>query len=60
MPFRSLKESEKPKELYICQSREHNPPNMIKLEPGLHIWVCSVCGKESRIFVPGLDSWCTR
>jgi len=50
MPFRPLTDEEKkmwnkPK----CISNEHNPPGMIVLSPGTHIWVCPCCKKETRI-----------
>lgn len=53
MPFRPLKPEEqktwiKPE----CRDPQHNPPGMIVLPPGLHIWVCPKCGKETSVFIP--------
>lgn len=35
-----------------CMSREHNPPTMIVLKPGTHIWICPLCGQEQMVYVP--------
>lgn len=33
----------------ICKSPEHNPPGMIVLPAGLHIWKCPKCGQETPV-----------
>ncbi len=51
MPF----ESYEPQEDYIphfCTHREHNPPGMIVLRPGKHVYVCPGCGQRTTISVP--------
>ncbi len=32
-----------------CRSREHNPPSMIVLPAGVHIWQCEDCGQQQTI-----------
>ncbi len=52
MPFRPLKPEEKKSWIKeSCKCPEHNPPGMIVLKPGLHIWVCPHCGQEQPVFV---------
>lgn len=34
-----------------CTSPEHNPPNMIVLEPGVYEYTCPQCGKITRFIV---------
>lgn len=36
----------------FCQDKEHNPPGMIVLEPGVHTWKCPCCGHEQKIDIP--------
>lgn len=36
----------------ICKSPEHNPPGMILLKPGTHIWKCESCGEEQVLEIP--------
>lgn len=49
MPFVKYIKNKKP-----CLSPEHNPPNMIVLEPGTHTWKCPACGKETKFTVNGV------
>jgi len=49
MPFVDY---ELPREIGPCISPEHNPPNMIVLPPGKHVWKCPVCGQETVVFTP--------
>jgi len=35
-----------------CTHPEHNPPNMIVLQPGMYTWKCPACGKEQTFTVP--------
>jgi hypothetical protein len=37
-----------------CNSPEHNPPDMIVLEPGAHVWQCPACGQETTVGVPSV------
>lgn len=34
-----------------CRSPEHDPPGMIVLKPGAHIWECPACGHETTVHV---------
>lgn len=36
----------------FCQHPQHNPPSMIVLEPGTHIWKCPGCGATQSVIVP--------
>ena len=47
MPF--IKHTPPPKP---CLSPEHNPPGMIVLPPGEHLYRCPSCGTETTIYVP--------
>lgn len=50
MPFVPLTEDKwdrKP-----CHCREHNPPSHIVLPPGIHKWICPVCGESQIVYVP--------
>lgn len=40
------------REQEICKDKQHNPPSMIVLEPGIHEWTCPSCGKVTVIKVP--------
>ena len=40
------------KPIRYCTSKEHNPPGMIGLSPGIHTWTCPDCGQSQKIFVP--------
>jgi hypothetical protein len=35
-----------------CTHPEHDPPNMIVLEPGEYTWQCPACGKTVTFTVP--------
>lgn len=35
-----------------CMHPEHNPPNMMVLPPGVHVWRCPACGQEVTINKP--------
>lgn len=37
-----------------CFSPEHNPPMMMRLEPGEYIWTCPACGKQQFFTAPGI------
>lgn len=34
-----------------CNSPEHDPPGMIVLQPGTHVWQCPCCGQKTTITV---------
>jgi hypothetical protein len=36
----------------VCQSREHDPPKMIVLQPGTHTYQCPACGHKTTFEVP--------
>jgi hypothetical protein len=36
----------------VCRNPEHDPPGMIVLPAGTHIYECPECGKTTRVFVP--------
>lgn len=42
----------KPTTMQACNSPEHNPPSMIVLPGGIHIWKCPDCGQKSNVYVP--------
>ena len=46
-----IKEPEK-----ICNHPEHNPPNMMVLEPGTYQHTCPACGKKTIFTVPLITS----
>lgn len=33
-----------------CMSPEHNPPSMMVLEPGVHIWACPACNDTQTVY----------
>jgi hypothetical protein len=35
-----------------CRDREHDPPTMIVLEPGIYEHECPRCGKKQRVVIP--------
>lgn len=35
-----------------CLSTEHNPPSMMVLPPGTHVYECPSCGKITTFTVP--------
>ena len=37
-----------------CRHPEHNPPGMIVLPPGTHIWRCPHCGATQRVYIPSV------
>jgi hypothetical protein len=37
-----------------CLSRDHNPPTMIVLSPGIYEHTCSACGHKTTFTVPGV------
>jgi hypothetical protein len=37
--------------LNACSHREHNPPGMIVLKPGRHVWECPGCHAQQTIIV---------
>ena len=37
-----------------CTHPEHNPPNMITLEPGMYEHTCPACGKKQVFIVDGI------
>ena len=43
-------------EIKPCYNPEHNPPTHIVLQPGIHVYKCPGCGKETVINVPEI-SW---
>ena len=49
--LRKIKDAEKP-----CLSPQHEPPNMIVLEPGTYEYTCPSCGKQYVFTVPYI--WC--
>jgi hypothetical protein len=52
--FRPLTEEEKIEIAPPCFSHEHNPPDMMVLPAGLHVWVCPACRQETKFVVPGI------
>ena len=50
MPF--IKGPDDFPEIKICRSPEHNPPNMVVLKPGMHVWRCPSCGRQITFRVP--------
>lgn len=54
MPFIS---HEKPDGIMKCLSRDHDPPGMMVLAPGTHVWQCSGCGETQTIVVPVRSCW---
>lgn len=53
MPFIKKKEQDETSWVNYCSHPEHLPPGMIVLSPGLHIWMCPKCGKETPVHVSG-------
>lgn len=52
MPFRPLTSEEEERwGKVLCKHQEHNPPSLINLPPGVHIWVCPACGAETKVVV---------
>lgn len=49
MPLKKLSGPNIP---HICRSPEHNPPNMIVLEPGTYEYTCPACGQQTVFTVP--------
>lgn len=35
-----------------CNDPEHNPPSMIVLKPGTHIYECPKCGQRQVVQIP--------
>lgn len=54
MPLRKVDDKEswikKPED--TCRHPEHDPPNMIVLDPGAYEYTCPSCGKVTRFYVP--------
>lgn len=50
MPLKKIAE---PNERNGCPSRDHNPPNMIVLQPGLYEYTCPACGASQTFRVMG-------
>lgn len=48
MPIRKIKHFP---ENQTCRHPEHNPPNMIVLEPGVYEHTCPACGKKQTFVV---------
>ena len=49
MPFKRYEPFEKQE---TCTHPEHDPPGMIVLEPGTHVYECPRCGAEQSVIVP--------
>ncbi len=49
MPLRKIRDLERPN---ICRHREHNPPNMIVLPPGVYEYECPGCGRKMTFTIP--------
>jgi hypothetical protein len=54
MPFIPNPDPEKNKYKPPCTSPEHNPPGMIVLPPGEHVWQCPSCGEITKFTVSGV------
>ncbi len=59
MPFKPVDKSSPKWAEKRCTNPEHNPPTMIVLPPGSHVWVCPACGHEQTVYVPDVR-WGTR
>lgn len=51
MPFKKLSDDPLWNE-FPCSHREHDPPNMIVLEPGSYEYTCPGCGHVTYFQIP--------
>lgn len=47
MPFIEIGKPPRPQ----CRDREHNPPSLICLPDGVHVWQCPTCGAKQVVRV---------
>jgi len=52
MPLKKLDDPGYWKSAEPCPHPEHNPPNMIVLEPGRYEYTCPGCGRVTLFIVP--------
>ena len=54
MPFVGFKPFPK---VEICRHPEHDPPKLVLLEPGVHVYKCPACGKPQAWYEPRGINW---